>query len=234
MSRLKSLSEVDAAILRIISERKKLQHQFDTLNKEIEGIRKEVALLQSKSAQDKSNYDRETNKVKVERESLSARRRNLATLGNYKLIQAATKEIDAAEKALSEHEDTLVNLLDSSEQSEKLATEKELSMLDKEEAREALVRDMKPTLETLAEREAKHEQNRAEMVQQIDPKDLAVYDGARKKLAPDTLSPIVSGACDFCNLQTPPQMVIQVASGNSLQKCRGCSRILYVPAENQN
>lgn len=231
ISRILNLAEVDTSLLRILSERKKLQLEFDSLNKDIESIKKDVLVLQAKSSQDKASYERETNRVKAEREGLAARRRALATLGNYKLQQAAAKEIDAAEQALSSHEDTLVALLDSSDQSEKLATEKELLLLDKEEARSEMLRDMKPTLETLAEREAKHEASRAEIIKFIDPKDLSVYDGARKKLAPETLSPIISGACDYCNLQTPHQMVIQVASGNSLQKCRGCSRILYVPAE---
>lgn len=229
ISRIKELSEVDAAILRIVSERKKLQKEFEGLNTQIEALKKEVAALQEKSSKSKKSYEAETKKVKVERESLAARRRALATLGNYKLQQAATKEIDAAEKVISAHEDTLVGLLDTAEQSEKAASEKEYLLLEKDEARAELIADMKPTLETLAEREAKHTVTRSALVEGIESKDLAIYDGARNKLAPDTLSPIVSGACDFCNLQTPPQMVIVVTAGTTLQKCRGCSRILYVP-----
>lgn len=230
LSRIKELSEVDTAILRIVSERKKLQKEFESLNTQIEALRKEVASLQLRSAEVKSTYEKETKKVKYERETLAARRRALATLGNYKLQQAAAKEIDTAEHALSAHEDTLLGLLDGSELSEKSAGEKELLLLEKEEQRAELVKDMKPTLDTLAEREAKHADARAALLAAIDPKDLAIYEGIKNKLAPDTLSPIVSGACDFCNLQTPPQMVIIVTAGNTLQKCRGCSRILYVPA----
>ena len=234
ISRLRSLSEIDANLLRIVSERKKLQKQYEQLNQEIEALKKDLAQLQAKSAKDKASYERESNKVKVERESLAARRRALATLGNYKLQEAASREIDAAEALLSSHEDTLVNLLDSSDISEKSATERELLLLDKEEARSEMVKNMKPSLDTLAERQAKHEQARAEIAATIDSKDLATYEGVRKKMAPDTLAPIVSGACDFCNLQTPPQMLILVASGNSIQKCRGCSRILFVPGSEAN
>lgn len=230
LGRLKELSEVDAALLRLLSERKKLETQFRSLNDEIEKLKKDVVALQAKAKQSKFNYDLETKKVRDERDKLAARRRALATLGNYKLQQAAAKEIDAAETEVSAHEDTLVALLDGAELAEKSATEKELLLLDKDEERAALVRDMKPTLETLAEREAKYNDTRAALASKVDTRDLATYDGLRSRLAPDVMSPIVSGACDFCNLQTPPQMVIQVTAGTSIQKCRGCSRILYIPS----
>lgn len=230
LSRLKNLSDVDAALLRIISERKKLQADFDNLGKQIDSLTKEVARLKAKSAEDKKKYDLETRRVKSEKDGLAARRRALATLGNYKLQNAAAKEIDAAEKALADHEDSLLALLDGSEASEKLSTEKELLLLEKDEDKATLIEELKPALENLAFREKKYLEERAEIVVGIDPKTLAIYEGAKIKLAPDTLAAVKDGACDFCNLQVPPQMLILVNQAQVPQKCRGCSRILYSEA----
>ncbi len=225
--KLKELSDVDQSISRLLAERAKMQSEYDALNKQIEKLKKESAALKARSAEDKKKYEIETSRVKIEREALASRRNALATLGNYKLQQAATKEIDESERKLSEHEDTLIALLDGSEQSQKSAEDKEFALLEKEEALAEMIKDIKPTLQTLAEREGKYKAKRDELAKNIDPKVLPVYNSAWSKLAPDPLAAVKDGACDLCNYQVPAQMMIQVMQGNSIQKCRGCSRILY-------
>jgi predicted nucleic acid-binding Zn-ribbon protein len=230
LTRLRDLCLVDQAILRIVGERSRLQTEFEKLSKLINTLKKEVQQLQTQSSEDKKRYDRDTNQVRIEKEALVSRRRNLQTLGNYKLQQAAGKEVDAAEKALSEHEDSLLALLDSSEKSKKVAEDKELLLLEKEEEMAALSADLRPTLETLAAREAKAKAEREEIVAKIDPKNMSVYMGVFSKLAPDPLAGISENCCEFCNSQVPPQMLILINQGASIQKCRGCNRILYLKA----
>ena len=222
------LSQVDAALARMNAEQKQLETEIS--NQQIQ-LKKLSAEQQTKGATAKEKrikVQREEKNLKEEQEKLVSRRKALGTLGNYKLQQKAESEIDHASKQLRLREESLLELLEQAEAAEKEAgaSAQKLEALQKSQA--SLLEEAKEKIALFRVRRVEEQACREEFAKRIEPAVLSVYDRMQQRFPTDAVAMVKEGTCSGCYMQVAPQLMLQIARGDSLVKCRGCGRILYV------
>jgi predicted nucleic acid-binding Zn-ribbon protein len=76
---------------------------------------------------------------------------------------------------------------------------------------------------------AQLQRRRAEAAEAVDPELLQEYERIAAKKGASAVAPVVSGSCQGCFMQLPPQVRHTVDAGTSVVTCPSCSRLLYVP-----
>jgi predicted nucleic acid-binding Zn-ribbon protein len=198
-----------------------------------------IAALQSKrdargkiAADKKALSAREEKGIKLERDKINERRRALSTLNNYKLQQAAEREIDFVSKQIGQREDLLLGLL------------REIDVLDKEvQDADTVLQGMRDEL-TAFEKTAGEEiaaiqedlrglqADRTKQAQLVgNTQILTVYGRIVARFPSDPIVDVVNrDSCAGCFMKVGPQVPVQISRGDVV-KCPGCGRILKLPRE---
>jgi predicted nucleic acid-binding Zn-ribbon protein len=234
ISRIVELCSVDATIARIIAEKKKLE--ADAVKQ------KQNYLSFAKTAGDKVSlfdtkqkaFKAEENFLKTEREKITTRRKELSSLNNYKVQQAAEKELDFAVRQIQVKEEALLATVD---ELDKLETESKQAQVELKDLRakvEAFLKEAQETIPSLDERMQRQTVRRQELLQFVNPAYLQQYEKVRAKYPTDAVVALNSQAgCSGCNMSVGPQIIQKVMKGESIDKCPGCGRILYMTQEVQ-
>lgn len=229
LSSLVEVAKVDASLARMDAEKKKLETEF---SRRLETLKKKGhEQSQTTKALDERRgvYNREEKTIKEEREKIVQRRRALATMNNYKVQQAAERELDHAGRQLTAREDTLIVILQEVENLEKSlkSIQDEIAQLTSE--KEAFEADARTTLQNLDTRTKEQKQAREGLTVGINPSFLQQYDRVKDKFPADPLAKALDGkTCSCCSMQLGPQVMVQLHRGEALIKCPGCGRILYL------
>lgn len=228
LGKLIQLSKIDVALARIKAERKKLEADVLSLHG---AIKKEEQERQGKSKthdEKKGRYQKEEKRLRDESEKLVARRKALTTLNNYKLQQSAEKEIEHAARQITSQEEALLETL---EEVEKLAAEiksHDDSLKELKSKYDKSLTEAKATLASLEERSAAHNEERQKLVVEIDAKNLTIYERVKERNVMDPLVEVENNLCKGCNMQIGPQVIVLIGKADSLVRCPGCARILYI------
>lgn len=230
MESLVELSKVDSALARNMAEKKKFENELSALRTKITVCEKELQ-QKSKIHQDKKTlYVREEKMIKEEGEKLVSRRKALSTLGNYKLQQAAEREIEHAAHQVSAREEGLIALLDELEKLNQNAKGAEDNLNAIKTDLEKKTKEAQEAFTVLEEQGAKHLARREELAKAVEAAILNGYQRIKERFPTDAVVPITNGTCPGCFMQVAPQLTVQILKGDALVKCRGCGRILYCEA----
>src|SRR5690606_22030638 len=108
---LRLICVIDGKLAGIRAERRRLEDEL-TAKKAAVNSAKNVAAERIRISTDRNNtYRRDERSLKDEQAKLVDRRKALQSLQNYKLQQAAEREIEAAAKQLGSQEEVLITLL---------------------------------------------------------------------------------------------------------------------------
>lgn len=230
---LKKVGAVDQKLLQILGERKKLEKEHKAKLDALQKLEKDKLEVSKKLSETKRRYQKEESQLKLERSGLEMRRTALASLANYKLQQAAEREIEHALSELEKAEEAAMEILSESDKldsleksvAEKLAAaEKDLKVFEEEARGHTL---------NLNERQTRNEEERASLVAAIDKTTLQTYERIRDKFPDSPVVAVKSGNCSSCFMAVGPQMGVQLLKGDTLVRCRGCGRILHSEAEKE-
>lgn len=232
LSLLIQLSKLDSQIAVLQAQLKKIDGEQKSRTQAL------ATLAQKREARGKILNDkrslvaREEKGIKLERDKINDRRRALGTLNNYKLQQAAEREIDYVSKQIGQREDLLLGLMREVE-----ALEKEISEVDTslqglkdelqvfEKASGENVADYKAQLAILQEERGLHAQSIG------GSPALALYNRIVGRFPSDPIVDVVNrDSCAGCFMKVGPQVPVQISRGDVV-KCPGCARILKLPAE---
>lgn len=228
LNSLIALSKVDATIARLFAERKQIEVDLERRQKEITVSEKLISQVSKRVENQKRVAKEEEANIKYEHDKLTARRKSLSAVANYKLQEAAGREIDGALKQLEIREDGALKMLmelESSEaelvalQSKKDQFAQELSSIQS---------DSQERLVGIERRVAEKEAERADMIQCIDAGILDRYSTILRRYPTDPLAELSSNSCSGCLISLGPQMFQRVSRGDSLVQCGNCGRILYI------
>ncbi len=228
LSKLIIISKIDGALARLRAERKKLEADLVSQTNLIKKTKSEHDIKAKDVAEKKQRNQREEKNLKEEQEKLVARRKALNTLGNYKLQQAAEKEIDHANRQLSVREESLISTLDANEKIETEVKALADALLSQQSEYEKSQTEISEALANYAAREKDHTTERQIVAATIDAAQLAIYDRVCERYPADAVVAVNGSSCSGCFMQVAPQILVQIARGDALMKCRGCARILYV------
>ena len=228
LSNLVLISREDAALGRIRAERKKAQNEAAELAARLKKAQVEEQKTARLYEDRRRRYASDEKKIRDEREKLVLRRKALASLNNYKLQQAAEREIENSSRELDRHEEALIAVLEEVDKLE--ANAKEASSVVKEgnEKYEKLRVEMKDLLVSLDEREKRHLDEKARLIPLVDAASLAFYQRVVEKYPLDAVVPLKKDTCGGCYMQVGPQVMVQIGRDDSIVRCRGCGRILYL------
>lgn len=183
-------------------------------------------------AEKKELIAREEKGIKLERDKINDRRRALGTLNNYKLQQAAEREIDYVSKQIGQREDLLLALMREVETLEKGFVEVGTSL---DGIKQELAVFEKAADEKLADcrvQVAELQTERQEQAKAIgDAQLLASYNRIASRFPSDPIVDVVNReSCAGCFMRVGPQVPVQISRG-LVVKCPGCGRILKLPVE---
>lgn len=234
LSALVDLSKIDgrlavqkAVLKEVEAEREKRKKAFSVLYGEKK--RREDLLVEKRSA-----CDREEKAVKYERDKINERRAALNTLSNYKLQQAAEREIDYVSKQIGQREEMLLNLMREIEGLEKQLKEV-LEIVRGAEAEQvsfdskiiSRIEEAQSEIETLSALREKQAQDIE------DKQTLMLYNRLVARFPSDPIAEVVNReSCKACFMKLGPQVPVQIARGDVV-KCPGCGRLLKLPADSE-
>jgi predicted nucleic acid-binding Zn-ribbon protein len=216
-----------------------LQAQLKQAENESKARSQAIAALQSKrDARGKLSVDkkalsaREEKGIKLERDRINDRRRALGTLNNYKLQQAAEREIDFVSKQLSQREDLLLGLMRDIELLDKELHDADTSLQGMRDELAAFEKAASESAATIHEELKSLQVDRAKQAQVIgNVQVLTNYGRVVAKYPSDPIVDVVNReSCAGCFMRVGPQVPVQIARGDVV-KCPGCGRILKLPRE---
>lgn len=175
---------------------------------------------------------REEKAIKVERDRINERRRALSTLSNYKLQQAAEREIEFVAKQIGQREDLLLQLMREIELLEKDIADIDLVTKGLQDEGAAFEKEATETLQTVQTKLQEYTAERAKHVDVIGPGTLlTTYTRIKDRFPSNPVVDVINrDSCAGCHMKLGPQVVVQISRGDVV-KCPGCSRFLKLPAE---
>jgi predicted nucleic acid-binding Zn-ribbon protein len=226
------ISKIDALIFGIEVQRKKI---LDDL-----GARKQVIVThESKRAarakqleEKRAACSKEEKGVKNERDRINERRRSIGTLNNYKVQQAAEREIDFVAKQIGKREEMVLGLMREVELLEKDLAGVESILTGLQGELSALEKDSVGVLTDFEQRLNEYRSERTELAKTIAANPgLTVYSRIQSRFPQNPVAQVMNrDMCSGCHIKIGPQAVVQISRGDVV-KCPGCGRILSLPAE---
>lgn len=222
-----TLSKIDASLTAILYERRKFENDLKARKEEVRISSDRKARAEKALDEKKEVVRREERAIREENEKLIARRKALTTFSNYKLQQAAEKEIEGAARHLSLREEALLQTFDEVENLEKAFTTEKESYNKNVQAYDSVVAEMTEVFTSLEDREARKNGERQEVLPNIPKKEYTLYENIHKKFPQNPVVPVHGNACSGCFMQVGPQIMVQMARGDTLTRCPGCGRIVF-------
>lgn len=221
------LSEVDTSLARILAQHKQLEQKKEEEAANANRIKREFEDKNLETEKRRAKYQEEENRISEENQKLVERRKVLSSFSNYKVQQSAQKEIELAAKQLAAQEEKLIVTLEEIENLEKEVAQLKESKESAEKQLKELFESAEGEIEALLARAKEKEEERQQLAASIDPANLNVYERIRNRHI-DPLVPIQDGKCGGCFMQISAQMQVQISRADTLVKCRGCGRVLFL------
>ena len=226
------LSKLDVQIATLSAQKRKLESDLESRKQVIASHETKKGVREKILTDKKVLCAKDEKSVKAERDKINERRAALNTLNNYKLQQAAEREIDYTAKQIGQREDLLLGIM------------REIDALEKEvgditgvinglnDEFSALHKESSETIKGLDEQLASLNTERAEQASQLAGQTvLTAYNRIRDRFPSNPVVEVLNrDSCSGCFMKLGPQVVVQV-SRQDVVKCPGCGRILRLAAE---
>lgn len=226
------ISKLDVQIALLSAQKKKLEGELAARKQVIVAHDAKRSARAKVLAEKKLLCDREEKSTKHERDRINERRAALNTLNNYKLQQAAEREIDFVAKQIGQREDLLLGLMREIETMEKdlVDTESvikglqdEFSVLEKESTE--AIQGIDSQLQTL------NGERTAQAGILAGQKCLVEYNRIKDRFPSNPIVEVLNrDSCAGCFMKLGPQVGVLVSRGDVV-KCPGCGRMLRLAAE---
>lgn len=226
------LSKIDVQIANLSAQKKKLESDVVARKTVITGHESKKAARVKILAEKSALCSKEEKSVKQERERINERRAALNTLNNYKLQQAAEREIDFVAKQIGQREDLLLGLMREIENLEKEIKDMDGVIQGLMGELAALEKESTETITTLNAQLDELNRARGEKAGLLAGNPvLAVYNRIRDRFPSNPVVDVLNrDSCAGCFMKLGPQVTVQVSRGDVV-KCPGCGRILRLAAE---
>jgi predicted nucleic acid-binding Zn-ribbon protein len=229
---LVQLSKLDGQIAVLQAQLKKIDGEQKNRTQALAMVTQKREARAKVLADKRALVAREEKGIKLERDKINDRRRALGTLNNYKLQQAAEREIDYVSKQIGQREELLLALMREVELLEKEVAEVDTSLQGMKDELQVFektagenVADYTAQLTTLQQERTQHAQSIG------NAQALTLYNRIIARFPSDPIADVVNrDSCAGCCMKVGPQVQVQISRGDVV-KCPGCGRILKLPAE---
>jgi predicted nucleic acid-binding Zn-ribbon protein len=224
---LVQLSRLDGRIAVIQAQLKQIQTELVNRSQAINLISQKREARAKILADKEALVAREEKGVKLERDKINDRRRALGTLNNYKLQQAAEREIDFVSKQIGQREDLLLGLMRDVELIEKDLSDVDAGLNGQKDEFQAFEKTAKEQISDLTAQLASLQTERAEQAKVMgNVQALTLYNRIVSRFPTDPIVDVINrDSCAGCFMKVGPQVPVQISRGDVV-KCPGCGRIL--------
>ena len=228
LTNLVLISREDSALGRIRAERKKAESEIAQTAQQLKKAELEAQATGKVLDEKRRRYANEDNKIRDERDKPVLRRKALSSLNNYKLQQSAEKEIENSSRELDQHEESLIAVLEEVDRLAENSQKAAALVAELSDKHAELIAASKDLLASLEEREKQHLDEKMRLLPFVDSKSLALYQRVVEKYPLDAVVPLKQYTCGGCFMHIGPQATVQIGRDDSIVRCRGCGRILYL------
>lgn len=227
--RLYELQQLDLRLEKTAEMLSKVEHQInhnETLEKakaDLEAVLKEQSVLQEKQRAIEWTVDDLQAKLKPIQQKLFA-----GSVSNPKELGNLQQQAAQMKSRIRDEEDKLLEMMGKSEEIQDAAAARRASVdkIEREWSEEkGRLLSQQAELQTTAEFDT---QRRDEILSQVDPAHVQLYNKLRQKKQGSAVAKIEQGRCQGCRITVPVSELSQARAGELVQ-CGSCSRVLCVP-----
>ena len=151
------------------------------------------------------------------------------SITNQRELEAQHEERNFLQEQRAGEEDSLLELMVASEETQNKLDALKKAATEKETARKQAQPELTTSEETLSRELKELGAERTEVAAEIDPSYLAMYDALRKRRGGQAVARVERGMCQGCRLSLPVTEVLRAKASTGLVYCNSCRRILFVP-----
>ena len=229
---LVEISKIDVRTALIQAQQKRMETELKQRTQSVAAIAQKRDTRIKLLGEKKTLSMREEKGIKFERDKINDRRRALNTLNNYKLQQAAEREIDFVSKQVGQREDLLLGLMREVELLEKDVAESEVTIQGMVDELQVFEKATNDELARIGAELKELQSERAVEVQKVDNSQILVlYNRTIARFPSDPIVDLANrDSCSGCFMKVGPQVSVQISRGDVV-KCPGCGRLLKLPKE---
>ena len=223
---LQKLQIVDLRIRELTEGLTRYPNEINDLKKDLLEKEESINLKETSLSELKTQRDGLESSLRSNQESIKNSEARLFAIKTHREYEALQKEITDTRKENLEMEDQTISVMTEIEETETaLAEEKETYATLKEQYAQQIVEKEKK-IEELEISRKPAEKEKSEIVSNIDPKILPLYEKIFKKNG-RALALAQNEKCTSCNINIPPQLYNEILKRIQLVQCPNCKKILY-------
>lgn len=223
---LRELQKIDLDVHRIDTQLKEIPGKAAELKSQLDRIHGIIDRERKQLADDEGWLKELESEVAMQNELMTKSRGKLSGARNEREMNAAQREIDMIKGAIGMREKEMLRLLEAIETLRRSVGTKEEQFRELEEGLRAKQEEADRQVAVLqAERET-YAGQRASLEARIPVDVRAMYDRIRRR-RPQAMVEVISGTCQGCHLQIPPQTYNELQVGARILQCPNCTRIIY-------
>ena len=205
----------------------RLKREMGLAQKQIDEKRERLEELE----RNRRAIERELEAINLDQKKHQDRLYEVKTNREYDALQ---HEIEALRSRIEEHETTILEAMEESEDlSKKLGEDEEIFEETKKESL-ARVKELTSYVNSVEENIGKWEKKRGAVEVHIERRPLSVYNRIRRSVKAGVAAvPVEKGSCGGCFRKLAPQRMVEVRRQDQVIRCENCGRILVWKEEVQ-
>lgn len=227
LTALVKLSEIDAATAQIDQELEKIPAELNELRTDVARLESLLGAERAQLQEAEALYAAQESEIQEQNQALSRSKAKGAKARNTREADAVERELEVVRRSLKDRETERDRLRDAIEHRRGAIGKhdkdfEELRKYAGEQEAKARAR-----LDELQAKRAETMSGREATAVDITGDVLRRYDMIRKKRAGLGVSKVEGVICSACHVSLPPQQMIKVRRGETMEQCPRCLRILY-------
>lgn len=224
---LTKLQEIDQKVDQLNHSKIDLPAEIETLKKQVQDLDDNIADGQAKLAQlEKERREQELG-LETAQDRLKKYQQQLNRIKTNREYDAIQTEIDVQKTSISEYEESILNIMTTSEELTETLEEcrQELETLKVQNVPKW--EQLEIDLSSIEDKLAIQQDHRKNVTVRLKGRLLVAYERIRKGKKGLAIVPIRKRACGGCFKTLPPQKIQEVRRTDSILTCENCGRILY-------
>jgi predicted nucleic acid-binding Zn-ribbon protein len=151
----------------------------------------------------------------------------LNSIKSNKEYTAVLKEIDDLEKEKNKKEDQILQIMEDVEEMNRECETIKDEQEDHKKEFEAEKKDIEGEMLVLDSEADELKKQRSEYCSDVDQELLKTYDFLRKNRGGIAIGAVISGICQSCHMEIPPQKFNELIKCDTMMSCPHCRRFMY-------
>lgn len=227
LEHLLRLQEADLEIISLQEKIKRIPQEIQSLDETLQQSQSDFEAAEQRLEANRDHRRLQEGQVEDLRQKLSKYKSQLMEVKSNKEYQAMLHEIEGVEKAISEHEDGILEMMmEADELKEQLesarseARQKRQEIEQQRKEKEAFASQADEKLAQLTER-------KEQLSRQVSSDVLRLYQRIADAHSGVAMAEARDQSCQACHVRMRPQIFAEVRSNQHIHRCESCNRILY-------